>query len=60
VPSIQEMEEEMDKYDRHITTVLSDIVKEKSHSIKPKFPSLRFAANPQANGCSKRPYPQKS
>ena len=50
----------MEKYDNHITAVLSEIVKEKSCSKKPEFPSLQLSANPQASAYPKKIHSGKS
>ena len=55
----EDMEVSMDKYDTHITAVLSEIVKEKKITFQPEFPSLKFAANPIAPAYPARKHQSK-
>ena len=50
----KEMEEQLNKCDTHVTTVLSNIIHEKTPSFKPVFPTFKQFANPQANQCKKK------
>ena len=58
---LEDMEIEMQKYDTHITAVLSEIVEKQSFNHVPEFPSLKLVANPQASSYPKKKFqPTKS